>query len=73
VIRGDGTFADRVRRQCAADFGSVSTCEERAERSRACGSDAALRSDADLLLEQIVDRLRIGLAARRRLHLTDEP
>lgn len=41
-------------------------------RARA-GGDTALRSDADFLLEQIVDRLRIGLAARRRLNLTDEP
>jgi hypothetical protein len=40
---------------------------------RTCGDDTPLRSDADLLLEQIVDRLRIGLAARRLHHLADEP
>jgi hypothetical protein len=64
VIRADDTFADRARRHCMADFGSVSTCEERAKCSRACagGSDTPLRSDADLLLQEIVDRLRIGLA-----------
>src|SRR3984885_4191161 len=75
VIRCDDTFADHARRHCAADFGSVSTCEERAKRSRARdgGSDTPRRSDADLLLEQIVDRLRVGLAARRLHHLADEP
>ena len=31
------------------------------------------RSDSDALLEEIVDRLRIGLAARRLHHLADEP
>jgi hypothetical protein len=42
-------------------------------RVHAGGSDTPLRSDADLLLEQVVDRLRIGLAARCLHHLADEP
>src|ERR1700735_4345006 len=75
VIRYDDTFADRARRCRAADFGSDSSCEERAKRSRACagGSDTPLRSDADLLLEQVVDGLRVGLAARRLHPLADDP
>jgi hypothetical protein len=75
VIRAGGTFADRARRHCAPDSGSISTREARATCSRACGGggDTQFRSDADLLLEQIVDRLRIGLAARRLHHLADEP
>src|SRR5580704_1230514 len=73
VIRCDDTFADHARRHCAADFGSVSSCEARATCSRAGAGGTPRRSDADLLLEQIVDRLRVGLAARRLHHLADEP
>src|SRR5580693_387661 len=72
LIRNGGGFADRAAAR-AADFGSASTCEERAARSRARadGGDTALGSDADFLPEQVVDRL-LGLAARRLHHLADE-
>src|SRR5512140_1179488 len=33
----------------------------------------ALRSDAELALEQFIDRLRVGLAGGSFHHLTDEP
>ncbi len=49
--------------------------DRRSTKLGRCGDAArgGARSDAELGLEQIVHRLRVGLAARRLHHLADEP
>jgi hypothetical protein len=50
---------------------AVETVQRR--HDRATKALDASRSDAELGLQQVVDRLRIGLAARRLHHLANEP
>src|SRR4030095_3951602 len=60
------------------NFGSRRTIDARLHASIAASSTAessryGTLSDAELRLQEIVDRLRVGLAARRLHHLADEP
>jgi hypothetical protein len=61
--RGAGNFRFRLR--IAVRWGAGAAAAK-SRRGMSC-------SAADLALEKIVDRLRIGLAARRFHHLADEP
>ena len=60
--RGRGDIFSRVRRPPGDGIGRPSDCRA-----------AASASDAELALDEIVDRARVGLAARRLHHLTHEP
>src|SRR6266550_1178229 len=76
-------WANRARRFGSRGFLARRRNAARGARSRQFGDAAigrrrlppprARRSDAELGLEQVVDGLRIGLAARRLHHLADEP
>ena len=56
-------------------FATLGACACRVRRKffRTCERRRRSRSDAETLLEKIVDRLRVGFAARSLHHLADEP
>jgi hypothetical protein len=62
----------RARRPRREDSGVRFARARRLRRERK-GAAEPLRSDAELGLEEIVDRLRVGFAAGRFHHLADEP
>ena len=54
-----------------SDFGLAVRCQS--ATTTATPRRGTSRSETELLLEQVIDGLRVGLAARRLHHLADEP
>ena len=78
AIRADGAFRGRARRRAddaAREFFAPFRLARRMRRVFFARAEMTplSRSDSDPLLQKIVDRLRIGFAARRFHHLADEP